>query len=144
MRGSILWVAAMASLEACGQSDGGNVATNATANSAAPAVQHPTYCFYPDAATKGWTASTGKSGDVTVKGKAHLEDRRYMGGLGQAEIAGDKASVWLTMDQNTTGFGAVDNWWDVSLTIPGSGAVTSVTVMCGKKIVATLPVKRKG
>jgi len=41
-----------------------------------------------------------------------------------------------------TGMGAVENWGDVNLTIPGSGAVASVTVLCGKKPVARLTVER--
>jgi len=136
-----LAVAAM-SVTACNQGDG---ATNNAANAAATAAaapKRPTYCFFKDAATRGWAASVDSTGNVVVKGQAKLEDRRYQGLLSQSEVAGDKASVWVTMGPNTTGMGAVDNWWDVSLTVPDSGAVTSVTVLCGKKPVAELQVKR--
>jgi len=135
-----LAVAAM-SVTACNQSDGAaNNAANAAATAAAP--KRPTYCFFKDAATRGWAASVDSTGNVVVKGQAKLEDRRYQGVLSQSEVAGDKASVWVTMGPNTTGMGAVDNWWEVSLTVPDSGAVTSVTVLCGKKPVAELQVKR--
>ena len=135
-----LAVAAM-SVTACNQSDGAaNNAANAAATAAAP--KRPTYCFFKDAATRGWAASADSTGNVVVKGQAKLEDRRYQGVLSQSEVAGDKASVWVTMGPNTTGMGAVDNWWEVSLTVPDSGAVTSVTVLCGKKPVAELQVKR--
>ena len=46
------------------------------------------------------------------------------------------------MGVNTTGMGARDNWWDVSATVPDSAAVDSVKVMCGKKVVADLPLKK--
>jgi hypothetical protein len=148
MRISIMIVAAgAAALASCAGGED-NSAANAAANSALAEKakpKHPTYCFFPDASeTKGWAAKTDKDGNVVVSGKAHLEDRRYMGALVQPEVAGTTASVWLTMPQNTTGFGAVDDWWDVSTTIPDSGAVTTVNVMCGTRTMATLTIKRKG
>jgi len=138
----IFALAAAAGLAACGQSGGDDSAANATANAPAPAKKHPTYCFFKDAATRGWAASVDAGGSVTIKGQAHIEDRRYSGDISQSEVAGDKASVWLTMAPNTTGMGAPDNWWDLSTTIPGSGAVHSVTLLCGKKEVAKLEVRR--
>jgi hypothetical protein len=141
MRGRIFVAAAAAGLAACNQAGSDNSAANATA-AAAPARKHPTYCFFEDAATKGWAVSLDASGNVTVKGKAHIEDRRYSGDISQSEVTGDKASVWLTMAPNTTGMGAQDNWWDLSTTIPGSGAVQSVTLLCGKKTVAEMKVRR--
>lgn len=109
---------------------------------ATEAPKHPTYCFYKDAATKGWSASTDKQGNVTVKGKAKLDDTRYSGSLIQGEAQGGSASIWLTMAPNT-GYAMADNWWDVSATIRNSAAARSVTVMCGTKTVATLKVPRK-
>ena len=141
MRGRIFVVAAAAGLAACSQAGSDNSAANATAV-AAPARKHPTYCFFKDAATKGWTASVDASGNVTVKGKVHIEDRRYSGDIGQNDVTGDKASLWLTMAPNTTGMGAPDNWWELSTTIPGSGAVQRVTLLCGKKTVAEMKVRR--
>jgi hypothetical protein len=128
-------------LAACNQADGGG-ATNAATNAAATAVKHPTYCFFKDADTKSWSVSAAADGNVAVKGKAHLEDRRYRGDIGESEVAGDSAKVWLTMAPNTTGYGAPDDWWDVSTTIPASGGVNTVTVLCGKKQVAELKVRR--
>jgi len=142
MRGRILVIAASASLAACGQSGGDNRAANAAANAAAPARKHPTYCFFKDAATKGWTAAVDASGNVTIKGKVHIDDRRYMSDLSDSEVTGETARAWLTMTQNNTGMGAQDNIWDASVTIPGSAAVKSVTVLCGKKTVAELTVPR--
>ena len=139
---SAIWIAAAAALASCGQQSG-NTTTNVSANTAAAEKpKHPTYCFYKDANTKGWKASTDKSGNVAVNGKAYLQDPGYKGDLVQGEVEGDKATIWLAMGTNDTGFARPDGWWDVSATIPGSKAATSVAVMCGKKTVATLPVKR--
>ena len=141
---ALIWISATAFLAACNQSaDSGNTAANASANTAAPEKpKHPTYCFYKDANTKGWSAATDKSGNVTVKGKAYLEDSGYRGDLSQSEVAGDKATIWLNMAPNNTGYASPGNWWDVTATIPDSAAATSVTVMCGTKTVATLTVTR--
>jgi|SRR4249919_184494 len=140
----ILVLAAVTGLAACGQSGGdtgsANVAANATTAAATP--KRPSYCFFKDAATKGWAASTDASGNVAVKGKAKIDDRRYRGDLSQSEAVGSNATVWLTMAPNDTGFGALDDWWDVTVTVPNSTAVTSVTVLCGKKEVAKLAVRR--
>jgi len=141
---ALIWISATAFLAACNQSaDSGNAAANASANAAAPEKpKHPTYCFYKDANTKGWSAAADKSGNVTVKGKAYLEDSGYRGDLTQAEVQGDKARIWLNMAPNDTGYASPGNWWDVSTSIPNSATAMSVTVMCGTKTVATLTVKR--
>lgn len=132
--------AAAALLAAC--KGGGETEANQTAaaNTAAPAVKHPTYCFFKDAATKGWSATRDAQGAVTVKGKAHVEDTRYTAQLEQAEVSGTAASLWLTMGPNTGPTGAEENWWDVKATVPASAAVETVTIMCGKKTVAELKV----
>lgn len=133
-----------AGLTACGQSAGdngaANAAANATANASAP--KRPTYCFFKDAATRGWATSRDASGNVAVKGQVKVDDKRYRGDLSQSEVAGDAATVWLTMAPNT-GYADEDNWWDLATTVPGSGAVASVTVLCGKKEVAKLKLRRK-
>ena len=144
---ALKWIAAVtaaAGLAACNQSgEGGGASAKATAKTAsAEKPKHPTYCFYKDANTKGWAAGTDKSGNVTVKGKAYLEDPGYRGDLSQSEVQGDKATIWLTMAPNDTGYAKPDGWWEVSSTIPDSVAATSVTVMCAAKTVATLTVKR--
>ena len=139
--GSLALVAA-AGLTACGQSDGDNAAAKATVNAPAPAKNHPSYCFFKDAATRGWSAAPDASGNVAVKGQAKVDDRRYRGDLSQSEVTGDAASVWLTMAPNT-GYADEDNWWDVALTVPGSAAATSVTIFCGTKEVAKLKVRRR-
>ena len=140
---TLLWMAAALALAGCGQSDNDESAANSAVNeAAAQAPKHPTYCFFSDDHRKEWKASTDKDGNVTVKGRAYLEDSAYMGALVQGEVTGDKASIWLQMAPNTTGYASRDGWWDVSGTIPNSGAVTTVTVMCGAKTAATLTVKR--
>jgi hypothetical protein len=144
MRRRIFVLAMAAGLAACGQSDGDNGAANTTANAAtkAESPKRPSYCFFKDAATRGWTASPDAKGNLAVKGQVKVDDRRYRGDLTQSEVSGDTASVWLTMAPNNTGFSDDDNWWDVATTVPDSGAVTSVTVLCGKKEVAKLKVRR--
>jgi hypothetical protein len=145
MKRQIWTLAALASLAACGQTAGdgnaANTAANAAANVASPAKKRPTYCFFKDALTKGWTATTDTSGNVTVKGQAKVDDRRFRGDLSESEVTGNTASVWLTMAQNT-GYSDDDGWWDVAVTVPNSAAVANVTVLCGKKEVAKLAVRR--
>ena len=141
MKRHILVIAAAAGLASCNQADSGTAAANGPAT-VAPARKHPTYCFFKDAATKGWGASVDTGGNVAVKGKVHLDDRRYSGDLSDSEVTGDTAKAWVTMAPNTTGVGAEDDWWDVNLTVPASGAVKSVTVLCGKKVVADLKIAR--
>jgi len=145
MRKSILVLGVTAVLAGCGQGGGDNQASNqANTAAAAPAKKHPTYCFFPDPAdNKDWAAKVDKDGNVTVSGRAHYEDRRYMARLSQSDISGTTASVWLTATTNTTGTGAVDNWWDVDTTIPNSANVSEVKVMCGKHVFADLQVPRK-
>ena len=115
-------------LAACGQS--GTEPANNTVKAAAPEapkVNH--YCFFKKDAQKGWAASRDASGNVVVKGKAHLDDVRYKADLGQPDIAGSSAKLWLTTTTNTS-YAAKDNWWDVSFTIPNSAAITEVSVNC--------------
>lgn len=147
---TLIVAAGAAALASCGGSDDSAAANAAAENAAAAAAaakpKHPTYCFFPDAANdvKGLAAKAGKDGNVVVTGKARLEDRRYMAALAQPDVSGTGASIWLTMPQNTTGFGAPDNWWELSATIPDSSAVTDVTVMCGTTTLATLTIPRSG
>jgi len=133
-----------AGLTACGPSGGDTnaaaPAANAVANAAA-APKRPTYCFFKDAATRNWAAAPDASGNVAVKGQVKVDDRRYRGELSQSEVAGDTARVWLTMAPNT-GYADEDNWWDVTIAVPDSKAAANVTVLCGKKEVAKLKVRR--
>lgn len=101
------------------------------------------YCFFKDKETKGWAASRGKDGNITIKGKAYRSDSRYQAVLGAPEISGTTASISPNIIQNTTGYGAEDDWWDVSATIPNGMAIDTVTVTCGAKTLATLTVKAK-
>ena len=142
MRRSILLLYGLAAVTACNQSADQPAANNAAANAAAPAERHPTYCFFKDAETKAWTASADGQANVTVKGTAHVKDSRYRAELRDPEVQGTKASIWLTITTNNTGFASPDNWWDVTAAIPNAGGVEAVTVMCGKKTVAELPLKR--
>ena len=120
-----------------GSSDG-----NAAANVAAPAkpkVNH--YCFFPKDAQKGWTASRDSKGNVVVKGKARVDDVRNKADLGQPEISGSTAKLWLTLTTNSS-YAAPENWWNVSFTIPDSASVDEVTVNCdAERVFADLKVK---
>src|SRR4051794_20515813 len=131
---------AFALLGGCGASDDG-AANQTSANAAKP--KKAAYCFFKDKETKGWAASRGKDGNIVVKGKAYRSDSRYQAVLGQPEIAGTTASISPTIIQNGTGFGATDDWWDVTATIPSSAAIDTVNVTCGAKTLATLSVQPK-
>jgi len=139
-RSTILLFAAVG-LVGCGQQaqQASNAANTAAA---APAKKHPSYCFFKDADTKDWTATRGADGSIAVKGKVRIDDRRYMGSLSESEVAGTTAQLWLTMAPNNTGSGVLDNWWDVSGSVAGAAAVEKVAIMCGKKTVAELPLKK--
>jgi hypothetical protein len=141
MRNFIMLMAA-AGLVACGQSVD-NSAANEAANEAAAAKPKPLYCFFKDSETKGWKARVDKSGNVVVSGKAYREDARYQATLASATVSGTTAEVSPTITQNMTGFGAPDDWWDVTQTIPNSSGVTTVNVTCGAKRLASLTVPRK-
>ena len=136
-------VAGAAALAGCGQANDSAEASANVAKAAAPAKKVP-YCFFKDENSKGWTASSGKDGNVIVKGKGYVADGRYMAAVKPAEIEGSTASLQLAMPQNDTGYSKTDGWWDISSTIPQSAAVDTVKVLCGAKTVATLEVKRKG
>lgn len=127
-------------LAACGQS--GTEPANNSVKAAAPetpAAHH--YCFFKKDAQKGWSASRDASGNVVVKGKARVDDVRNKADLGQPDISGTSATLWLTMAQNGS-YPAKDNWWDVSFTIPDSKAITEVSVKCdAERVFADLKVK---
>jgi hypothetical protein len=59
-------------------------------------------------------------------------------------ITGTTAEISPTIAQNDTGYGAPDDWWDVTATIPGSASVEIVKVTCGPKTVAEFTVAPKG
>ena len=140
MRRSIILLGAVVGLTGCNQASE-EPANNAAAKTAVAAAKHPTFCFFKDEETKGWKASADAKG-VTVTGKAHVKDGRYKAILGEPEIVGAKASVWLTIGINDTGYSAEDDWWDLSAQVPTAAAVESVSVMCGKKSIAELPLKK--
>src|SRR3569833_2678686 len=81
---------------------------------------------------KDWSASRDADGNVVVKGKARVDDVRNKADLGQPEVTGTSAKLWLTVAQNAS-YAAKDYWWDVSFTIPSSGGVTEVTVNCASE-----------
>ena len=142
MRQSILAASMLLCLAGCGQPAGEAPANNSVAAAEKPAKKHPTYCFFKNADAKGFAASRGADGNVSVKGQARVADRRYMAQLGDAEVEGGKATLWLTMGPNTTGMGAQGDWWDLAAAVPASSAVEAVTVLCGKKTVAELALKK--
>jgi hypothetical protein len=139
MRRAILLLCTTAALVACSQS--ADNAANSTANTVAPKEKRSAYCFFKDEETKGWKAAVDKTGNVTVTGRAHVKDARYKPELGQPKVTATSAEVSPTIAVNT-GYASPDNWWDVSFAIPGSAAVESVTVSCGRKTMAELTVKR--
>jgi len=143
MRNSIIVAATAAILAGCGQSNDNASAANAEANASAAETPRPAYCFFKDSETKGWAAKVDKTGNVVVSGKAYREDSRYKALLSPATVNGSTAEVQPTIGQNDTGFGAPDNWWALSETIPDSQAVETVMVKCGDKVLATLTVSRK-
>ena|SRR5438309_192961 len=134
----LIMLAVAAGLAGCNQGGDDNAANQAANEAAAANPKHAGYCFFKDADTKGWSAKRDASGNVKIKGKAHLDDSRYRGDLGPPEIAGTAATLSLTMGENRS-YAAPDNWWDVTATIPNSAAIASVTIMCGSKTVAQLP-----
>lgn len=143
MHKSVMLCGAAAALAACGQSADNGSANNVAANSAAAEAPKPAYCFFKDSETKDWKAKLDKKGNVVVTGKAYRQDSRYKAVLSPATVSGTSASVAPTIVQNDGPYGAPDDWWDVSETIPDSQQVTTVTVRCGDETVATLTVPRK-
>ena len=137
MRKWILLLGA-AGLAACGQ---GNDQT--TANQPAPKKEKPKYCFFKDAESKDWTAKRGKDGNVVVTGKLYRSDGRYMAVLGEPKISGSSVELWPSISVNNTGASMPDGWWELSATIPGSAAIDTVDVKCGKKTFAELKVPTK-
>jgi hypothetical protein len=137
---SIILLAALAALAACGQ-PADNQAASKNVASAKP--ERPPYCFFKDSETKAWKVSTDKSGNVLVSGKVYRQDSRYKAILSPAKVTGTAAEVRPTIAANDGAYGAPDDWWDVSQTIANSNAVESVTVECGDKTLAELAVKRK-
>src|SRR4051812_4102552 len=135
-----LFLLSAAVLAGCGQSN--DVVSKQATNTAQP-KKKPAYCFFKDAETKAWTASRGKDGNIVVKGKAYRSDPRYQALLGPPVVIGTTAEISPTIQQNGTGFAALENWWDVTATIPNSAAVDTVTVSCGAKMLAELKVPAK-
>src|SRR4029078_9310079 len=137
MRTPLVLLGAAGLLSACGQSSDDAAANQAATNAAQP-KKRPAYCFFKDSETKGWAASRGKDGNITVKGKAYRQDSRYQAVLGPPDVSGTTATIAPTITQNMTAYGAEDDWWDVTATIPNSSAVDTVNVTCGAKTLATL------
>lgn len=132
-----------AGLAACGQSSNNAASNNAEANAAAARKPKPAYCFFKDSETKEWKGKLDKDGNVVVTGKAYREDSRYKAILSPATVAGATAVVAPTITQNDTGYGAPNNWWSVSQTIPNSQGVDTVTIKCGDETLATIKLDRK-
>jgi hypothetical protein len=143
MRKTLILLGASAVLAACGPSNDDAANQAAAAKAAAAAKKKPAYCFFKEPDTKAWAASRDKDGNVVVTGKAYRQDPRYMAVLGPATVTGPSAELSPTVTTNTTGYGAPENWWDVSQTIPNSAAVTSVTVSCGARTLAKIDVPPK-
>jgi hypothetical protein len=142
MRKSTLLLGAAALLTGCGQSSDDSAAKQAAANAAQPKKKAP-HCFFKDNETKAWAASRDKSGNIVVKGKAYRSDPRYQAILGPPVVTGTSVEISPTIQQNATGYAALENWWDVTATIPNSAAIDTVTVICGPKTVGEFRVPPK-
>jgi hypothetical protein len=142
MQRFIITFGAAAILAGCGQPSD-KAATN---QAAVQPKKKPVFCFFKDEETKGWAASRGKDGTITVKGKAHVKDPRYKAVLGAPTVAGagTGAEIAPSISPNDTGYAAPEDWWDLSAAIPNSAAIDTVTVRCGDKAVAELKVPLKG
>jgi len=142
MHKSVILFSAAAALAGCGQSADNEASNDATANSSTAEAPRAAYCFFQDSETKDWKAKADKTGNVVVSGKAYRQDSRYKAILAPATVNGTTAEVAPTIVQNDTAYGARDDWWDVSETIPNSQAVENVTVKCGDEVLAKLSVPR--
>ena len=131
-----------AMLVGCGQAGDTSSANEAAANKVHP-KKKPAYCFFKDSETKAWAASRDKDGNIVVKGKVYRSDPRYKALLNPPTVSGASAEIAPTIAQNDTGYGAPENWWDVTATIAGSAAVDSVKVSCGAKTLAEIKVPPK-
>jgi len=141
MRKTVLIAGALAAAVAgCGQKAEQAATLNAAQNQSSAEARHPTFCFFKDEETKGWAAKRAANGEITVTGKAHVKDSRYQASLGSPEVDGASAKLWLSINPNSSAYGATNDWWDVTATLPGSAAVTDVSVMCGPKVLAKLSV----
>jgi hypothetical protein len=141
MSRSILLLAATVGLAACNQ-PADQAANNVSANAASGAPKKAGFCFFKPEEMKGWKAAVDAAGAIRVTGKAHVKDSRYVAQLGEPEIDGSKASVALSIAQNSGTYGATDDWWDVKAEIPANPALQAVSVTCGGKSVADLPLKK--
>ena len=138
MRKSIVVVCA--GLAACNQAP--EKSANMTAVIAAPPAKKAGFCFFKPEETKDWKASLDAKGNITVTGKAHVKDSRYLAQLSDPEIDSSKANLALTISQNGGAYGATDDWWDVKAMISANPTLRSVSVMCGPKAIAELPLKK--
>jgi hypothetical protein len=140
MNKSICLLAVAAALASCGQSSDDGAANQAAASAVQP-KKKAAFCFFKDAETKGWAASRGKDGNIAVKGKVYRSDARYKAVMGEPAVTGTVAEIAPSIALNDTGYGAPDNWWDVTATVPAS--VDTVRVVCGAKTLAELKVPPK-
>ena len=140
MRRSIILLPALTLLSGCNQGPD-KPDPNATANVAAPAKKAG-FCFFKPEEMKAWKTSTSAAGNITVTGKAHVKDSRYVAQLGEPEIEGETASLALTIAQNSGTYGATDDWWDVKASVPANAALRTISITCGGKSVADLALKK--
>jgi hypothetical protein len=143
MRNTLSIIAAFGLLAACGQSADNGAADQAAANKVEP-KKKATHCFFKDAEMKGWSAARGKDGNITVKGKVYRSDSRYKVVFGEPVIDGTAVELSPTLQQNSAAYGAPDDWWDVSSTVPNSAAIDTVRVTCGSSTLADIKVATKG
>ena len=130
-------------LAACTQSADNGPANETAANTVQP-KKKASHCFFKDDEMKGWSATRGKDGNITAKGKVYRSDSRYKVVFGEPVIDGSTVELSPTLQQNTAAYGAPEDWWDVSSTVPNSAAIETIRVTCGGKTLADIKVATKG
>lgn len=136
-------LAVASTLAGCSQPTDNGAANQAAANTAQP-KKKAAHCFFKDPEMKGWAAARGKDGNITVKGKVYRSDSRYKVVFGEPVIDGTAVELSPTLQQNSAAYGAPDDWWDVSSTVPNSAAIDTVRVTCGAKTLADIKVATRG
>ena len=133
MKNALIVVICSAALASCGHSRSANQQAEAPPQPKKP----PAFCFFKDAEMKDWTAKRDKDGNIALSGKAHVKDSRYKAVFGPPAITSNQIDIAPTLTLNS-GYEAPDDWWDLSLTIPNSRAITNVRIGCGAHQAAAL------
>jgi len=104
-----------------------------------PKAEKPPHCFFKDEEAKDWKIAT-KGDQLVVTGRAYRSDPRYKTIFLEPKVEGGVAVLRPSIAVNDTGFATSDDWWDMEAILP-SGAIETVEIRCGKKLLATLQVE---